>query len=318
MALEHLLHPTNIHLYSKNNNSAKIVLEPLERGFGYTLGFALKQIMLQTLPGASLTKVKLNDGLNSYDVDIPCQESVSELLLNLQAIEFKLVEGVSEGKLFVKLSDTAKEVYAGDVEVSEGVEILTPDVFICQYEGKTKLEIEAKVELGVGYKASDQSFADRYFLLDASFSPVVSFHYNVENARVAQKTDLDKLVLDVQTDGSLSPSEVVSLAARNLRSQMSAIVDENQLTERMQVEEEPAIDPFLLKTVEELDLTVRSANCLKSKNLFYIGDLVQRTESELMKTPNFGRKSLTEIKEKLTSYGYSLGTIVEDWPKHLL
>ncbi|WP_119343351.1 DNA-directed RNA polymerase subunit alpha [Facilibium subflavum] len=318
MALEHLLHPTNINLQDKDKNNAKIVLEPLERGFGYTLGFALKQIMLQSLSGASLTKVKINEGIDNYETKIACIETISELILNLQAIEFKLADDVAKGTVSIKLSGKAREVYAADLTVSEGVEILTPEVFICQYEGKEKLDIEAVVALGVGYQPAEKIFEDAYFLLDASFSPVVSFSYNVENARVAQKTDLDKLILNVQTDGSLSPSEALAVAARNIQSQMSEIVDEEQLAERMQVEEEPQIDPFLLKTVEELDLTVRSANCLKSENIRYIGELVQRSESELMKTPNFGKKSLTEIKEKLGSYGYSLGTFVESWPQDLL
>ncbi len=318
MALEHLLHPTNINCQDKNNKNSKIILEPLERGFGYTLGFALKQIMLQGLSGSALAKVKINNGVDDETAKLACHESLPELLLNLQAVEFKLDEGVTEGSLSIELSGKSGEVYAGDLTVSEGVEVLNPEVFICAYEGKEKLSIDALIESGSGYRATEKTFDDGYFLLDASFSPVVSFNYNVENARVAQKTDLDKLVLDVQTDGSLSPSEALSQAAQKIQTQMSEIVDEDELAERMHVEEEPQIDPFLLKTVEELDLTVRSANCLKSENLRYIGELVQKTESELMKTPNFGKKSLTEIKEKLSSYGYSLGTIVDDWPKDLL
>lgn len=317
MALEHLLHPTTVNNLEKNDKEAKIILEPLERGFGYTLGFSLKQILANALAGAALTRVKFNDG-DDLSAQLPTVETIEEILLNLQAIEFKLSPEHKTAKIAIKLSGKAKDVYAADLTVSEGLEILNPDVYICQYEGKEKLSIDGQIDLGVGYVAADQGFVDGCFVLDASYSPIVSCSYNVENARVAQKTDLDKLILEIKTDGSLTPSEALSLAAQKIQTQMSNIVDEDELAERLYVEEEPQIDSFLLKTVEELDLTVRSANCLKSENIRYIGELVQRTESELMKTPNFGRKSLNEIKEKLSSYGYSLGTIVDDWPKELI
>lgn len=317
MALEHLLHPTTVNNLEKNDKEAKIILEPLERGFGYTLGFSLKQILANALAGAALTRVKFNDG-DDLSVKLPTAETIEEILLNLQAIEFKLLPEHKSAEIAIKLSGKSKDIYAADLTVSEGLEILNPDVYICQYEGKEKLSIDGQINLGVGYIAAEQAFADGWFMLDASYSPIVSCTYNVENARVAQKTDLDKLILEIKTDGSLTPSEALSLAAQKIQTQMSNIVDEAELAERLYVEEEPQIDPFLLKTVEELDLTVRSANCLKSENIRYIGELVQRTESELMKTPNFGRKSLNEIKEKLSSYGYSLGTIVDDWPKELI
>lgn len=317
MALEHLLHPTTVNNLEKNDKEAKIIMEPLERGFGYTLGFSLKQILANALAGAALTRVKFNDG-DDLSTKLPTTETLEEMLLNLQAIEFKLSPEHKAGEITIKLSGKAKEIYAADLTVSEGLEILNPDVYICQYEGKEKLSIHGQIDLGVGYVAAEQGFADGWFMLDASYSPIVSCAYNVENARVAQKTDLDKLILEIKTDGSLTPSEALSLAAQKIQTQMSNIVDEDELAERLYVEEEPQIDPFLLKTVEELDLTVRSANCLKSENIRYIGELVQRTESELMKTPNLGRKSLNEIKEKLSSSGYSLGTIVDDWPKELI
>lgn len=316
MALENLLHPTTINNLEKNNKEAKIVLEPLERGFGYTLGFSLKQILANVLAGAALTKVKFNDG-NHASVKLPVSETLEEVLLNLQAIEFKLSPEHKAGTVSIKLSGKAKEIYAADLVVSEGLEILNSDVYLCYYEGKDKLSIDGGVNLGVGYVAVEQNFVDGWFLLDASYSPIVSCKYNVENARVAQNTDLDKLILEIKTDGSLTPSEALSLAAQKIQTQMSNVVDVDELAERLYVEEEPQIDPFLLKTVEELDLTVRSANCLKSENIRYIGELVQLTESELMKTPNFGRKSLNEIKEKISSYDYSLGTIIDDWPKEL-
>lgn len=317
MALEHLLHPTTVNNFEKNDREAKIILEPLERGVGYTLGFSLKQILANTLSGAALTKVKFNDGADAL-ATLATSETLEEILLNLQSVEFNLAAEHKKATISLRISGKSKEIYAADLTLSEGLGVLNPNLYICRYEGKEKFTIEGQVDVGVGYQAAKEGFVDGWFMLDASYSPIVSFSYNVENARVAQKTDLDKLILTIQTDGSLMPSEALSLAAQKLQMQMTNIVDEEALAERLYVEEEPQIDPFLLKTVEELDLTVRSANCLKSEHIRYIGELVQCTESELMKTPNFGRKSLNEIKEKLSSYGYSLGTIVTDWPKDLI
>ncbi|WP_395946979.1 DNA-directed RNA polymerase subunit alpha [Caedibacter taeniospiralis] len=317
MALEHLLHPTTVNNFEKNDREAKIILEPLERGFGYTLGFSLKQILANTLSGAALTKVKFNDGADAL-AKLATSETLEEILLNLQSVEFNLAAEYKKATISLKISGKSKEIYAADLTLSEGLGVLNPDLYICRYEGKEKVTIEGEVDVGVGYQAAKEGFVDGWFMLDASYSPIVSFSYSVENARVAQKTDLDKLILTIQTDGSLTPSEALSLGAQKLQMQMANMIDEEALAERLYVEEEPKIDPFLLKTVEELDLTVRSANCLKSEHIRYIGELVQCTESELMKTPNFGRKSLNEIKEKLSSYGYSLGTIVADWPKDLI
>jgi DNA-directed RNA polymerase subunit alpha len=277
----------------------------------------LKQILANTLSGAALTKVKFNDGADAL-AKLATSETLEEILLNLQSVEFNLAAEYKKATISLKISGKSKEIYAADLTLSEGLGVLNPDLYICRYEGKEKVTIEGEVDVGVGYQAAKEGFVDGWFMLDASYSPIVSFSYSVENARVAQKTDLDKLILTIQTDGSLTPSEALSLGAQKLQMQMANMIDEEALAERLYVEEEPKIDPFLLKTVEELDLTVRSANCLKSEHIRYIGELVQCTESELMKTPNFGRKSLNEIKEKLSSYGYSLGTIVADWPKDLI
>lgn len=316
MALEHLLHPTTVNNLERNINEAKIILEPLERGFGYTLGFSLKEVLANALSGAALTQVRFNNGANAA-AGLPTTETLEEILLNLQSVQFRFSGDYKHATIGLKLSGKKKEIYAADLTASEGLEILNPDLYICLYEGKEKLVIDGQINLDFGYKAASESFANGWFLLDASHSPIISFNYNVKNARVAQNTDLDKLILEIKTDGSLSPSEALSLAAQKLQTQMSNVVDEDALAEHLYVEEEPKIDPFLLKTVEELDLTVRSANCLKSENIRYIGELLQRSDSELMKTPNFGRKSLNEIKGKLSTYGYSLGTIVDDWPKEL-
>ena len=313
MILEHLLQPTNINRRDQGKRNSRIVFEPLERGFGYTLGFTLKETMLKMLSGSALSKVKINDGVSNEMSELGCSENVQELLLNLQTIEVKLDDGVLEGRLSIRLSGKPKKVYSHDLELSSGIKIINTEAFICNYNGKEDLSIHAIIESGIGYRSTKKTFENQYFLLDSSFSPVTSFTYSVENARVAQKTDLDKLILNIQTDGTISPSEALSLAAKKIQSQMSEMVDESKLVKRIHAEEEPELDPFLLKTIEELDLTVRSANCLKSENLRYIGELVQKTESQLMRTSNFGKKSLTEIKDKLSSYGYSLGTIIENW-----
>lgn len=317
MTLKHLLQPTSIHCQERNNNQLKVVVEPLERGFGYTLGFALKEVMLQGLSGTALTRVKIDDGITDYKAKLTCAESVSELLINLQLLKFRLGSELMQRTLIISISGKRRIVYAGDFQMPEDLELLNPDALICNYHGKKKITLEMKIQQGIGYQASNAIHNNNSFMLDASFSPVLSCYYNVENARVGRNTDLDKLILEVKTDGSISPIEAFTVTARKIQQPMSEIVDENQIAARMPIEESNEIDPFLLKRVEELDLTVRSANCLKSEKLSYIGELIQKKESELMKTPNFGRKSLLEIKEKLSLYDYSLGTVVENWPKDL-
>jgi DNA-directed RNA polymerase subunit alpha len=315
MTLEPLLYPTNIDCQDKSN-SAKITFEPLERGFGYTLGFALKETMLKRLSGSALSKVRINNETSGTLVTT-CHGSLEEILLNLQTIVFQLDKGATEASLSVEISSKHRKVYSGDLKLTGAVKILDQEILICNYKGTDKLSISGVIESGIGYRATEKTFEDQHFLLDAPFSPVISCNYTVENARVAQKTDLDKLVLEIKTNGNISPSEALRKSAKKVQSQISEMVNKTELDERKHVEEKPPINPFLLKTVEELDLTVRSANCLKSENLHYIGELVQKTESQLMKTSNFGKKSLTEIKEKLSSYGYSLGTVLKDWPKQL-
>lgn len=318
MQLQHLLQPENIITKEDNDTHAKIILEPLERGFGYTLGFALKQIMLTALPGIAVTKIKINGGKTTSDADvIATQESIAEIMLNVQLMRFDLAEGVEKGTVSFTLSGKAKQVNTDEGEFSDGVSLISQPAILCHYQGKDKVSIEIVVERGLGYRPVDEVFAEGYFMLDASFSPVMDFDYSVENARVGQRTDLDRLILKVETDGSISPTTALSLAAQKIQSQLKNIVDIQAIEERMSVQEAPQIDPYLLRSVEELDLTVRSANCLKSENIRYIGELVRKTESELLKTPNFGKKSLNEIKEKLSEAGYSLGTVIENWPENI-
>lgn len=318
MQLQHLLQPENIITKEENDQHAKIILEPLERGFGYTLGFVLKQIMLTALPGVAATKVKINGGKCTSDADvIAAQESIAELLLNIQSMRFDLASEVNVGTVSFSFSGKAKSVNSDEAEFSDGVTLISQPAHFCHYLGKEKLTIEFEVERGLGYRPVNAVFQDGYFMLDASFSPVMDFEYSVENARVGQRTDLDKLILKVETDGSVAPTQALSIAAQKIQSQLKHIVDIEAIEERMSVQEAPQIDSYLLRSVEELDLTVRSANCLKSENIRYIGELVRKTESELLKTPNFGKKSLNEIKEKLSEAGYSLGTVVDNWPENI-
>jgi DNA-directed RNA polymerase subunit alpha len=315
MELEYLLHPTNINTKDKGDADTRITLEPLERGFGYTLGFALRECMLFSLSGCSLTAVSINKKTSLSNELNATKEPIDEVLLNIKGLLFTLDDEVDAGTASLKKKGKAQALTGADLVLSEGLTLLNPDHIIATLVDKKELNIEAHITTGRGYVSQTDVNKDGFFMLDGSYSPILRFNYSVENARVEQKTDLDKLVIDISTDGSISPADALSKSAVMLQNIMSELVDTDAVAERLHVEEEPEIDPFLLKPVEELDLTVRSANCLKSENIRYIGELVQRTESSLLKTPNFGKKSLTEIKEKITENGYSLGTIVENWPE---
>ena len=316
MQIEHLLQAGNVTI-DESSDRAKIILEPLERGFGYTLGFSLKEIMLNTMTGYAITKINIikKSGLvTSHDFDT----SIEEIILNIQSIRFVLDQNTYEAQGNLKI-DADAFVYADDFTLSQGATLITDNNLICKNISKDAINISFTITRGQGYQASQQTndLDNNVYFPDASFSPVVNFEFNVENARVGQKTDLDKLLLNIQTDGSITPTEALKIAANNLLSQLNNIVDISTIESRLNVQEMPAIDNFLLKSVEELELTVRSANCLKSERINYIGNLVQKTEMELMKTPNFGKKSLNEIKEKLLEHGYSLGSTIENWPKNM-
>ena len=313
MALEQLLYPSSIETKeSEDESSSKIIIEPLERGFGYTLGYALRQTMLFSLPGCAIHQVKINDIKSLTEEIKDTVEPIDELILNIKGILVSMDEDIQETTIKLSKKGKNQTVLASDFDTPNGVNILNPDTVIANVNGE--LNIDAKIIRGRGYKGTESVIKDGYFQLDCTFSPVLKFNYSIDNARVERKTDLNKLSLDILTDGSISATEALSACTVMLQNQMSNMVDAEAIEERLKVEEEPQIDPFLLRPVEDLDLTVRSANCLKSENIRYIGELVQRTESALLKTPNFGKKSLTEIKAKLLENGYSLGTIVEDWP----
>ncbi|ADN74508.1 DNA-directed RNA polymerase subunit alpha [Ferrimonas balearica DSM 9799] len=299
---------------------AKVTLEPLERGFGHTLGNALRRILLSSMPGCAVTEVEIDGVLHEYSSKEGVQEDVLEILLNLKGLAVKL-EGKDEAILTLSKSG-AGPVTAADITHDGDVEIVNPEHLICTLTGAdAEISMRIKVELGRGYipaSARAQVEEDERpigrLLVDASFSPVVRIAYNVEAARVEQRTDLDKLIIDMHTDGTLDPEEAIRRSATILAEQLEAFVDLRDVSEPEEKEEKPEFDPILLRPVDDLELTVRSANCLKAEAIHYIGDLVQRTEVELLKTPNLGKKSLTEIKDVLASRGLSLGMRLENWP----
>jgi DNA-directed RNA polymerase subunit alpha len=297
---------------------ARVVMEPFERGYGHTLGNALRRILLSSMPGYAITQVRIDGVLHEYSAIEGVQEDVVDILLNLKGIAFKL-HNRSEATL--RLVKKGKGVVtAGDIETTHDVEIINPEHVIAHITGNTELSMELKVEQGRGYQPVASRRVEEHehvignILLDASFSPVRRVSYTVESARVEQRTDLDKLVMDIETNGVLEPEEAVRYAARILMDQLAVFAELKGTPAVTETPRAPAIDPILLRPVDDLELTVRSANCLKAENIYYIGDLIQRTETELLKTPNLGRKSLNEIKDVLAAHGLSLGMRLENWP----
>jgi DNA-directed RNA polymerase subunit alpha len=302
-----------------NPRRAKVTLEPLERGFGHTLGNALRRILLSSMPGCAVTEVEIDGVLHEYSSKEGVQEDIIEILLNLKGLAV-LLEGKDEAIITITKSGEGP-VTAADIQHDGDVTIANPDHVICTLTGEGSISMRIKVETGRGYvpasarrDAEEEERAIGRLLVDASFSPVVRIAYDVDSARVEQRTDLDKLVLDMETNGTLDPEEAIRRASTILAEQLDAFVELRDIKEVEQVEEKPLFDPILLRPVDDLELTVRSANCLKAEAIQYIGDLVQRAEVELLKTPNLGKKSLTEIKDVLASRGLSLGMRLENWP----
>lgn len=314
-----LLKPRIIDVQSLSPVHARVVMEPFERGYGHTLGNALRRILLSSMPGAAPTEVSIDGVLHEYSTLEGVREDVVDILLNLKGVVLKL-HGRNEATL--SLSKKGEGVVtAGDIETSHDVEIVNPSHVIAHIAPGGKLEMQIKVETGRGYVpanarpfAKDEGKTIGRILMDASFSPVRRVSYQVESARVEQRTDLDKLIIDLETNGAIDPEESIRYAARVLMDQLSVFSDlENTSVAPVEQKQIP-VAPELLRPVDDLELTVRSANCLKAENIYYIGDLIQRTETELLKTPNLGRKSLNEIKEVLASRGLTLGMKLENWP----
>ena len=304
-------------------NKAEVTLEPFERGYGHTLGNALRRVLLSSMIGYAPTEVTISGVLHEFSTIDGVQEDVVNILLNLKGVVFKL-HGRDEVTLTLR-KDGEGAVSAADIQVPHDVEIINPQHIIANLSQDGKLDMQIKVEKGRGYvPGTMRRYADEptksvgRIVLDASFSPVKRVSYAVENARVEQRTDLDKLVMEIETNGTISAEDAVRASARILVEQLAvfAQLEGNELAAFDQPQRGGAavFDPILLRPVDELELTVRSANCLKAENIYYIGDLIQRTENELLKTPNLGRKSLNEIKEVLASRGLTLGMKLENWP----
>ena len=298
--------------------SASIVVEPLERGFAMTLGNALRRILLSSLQGASVTAVQIDGVLHEFSSIPGVREDVTDIVLNLKSLALRY-HGDEPRRINLTASGPG-EVTAGMIDASHDVEIVDPDLVICTLDDGTKINVEMTVTTGKGYVPAAQIRAEDAPIglipIDAVYSPVRRVAFRVENTRVGQVTDYDKLVLDVETDGTITPEDVVGLAARILQDQLQTFInfEEPSVATEDASPNEPVFNRNLLRKVDELELSVRSANCLKNDNIIYIGDLVQKSEQEMLRTPNFGRKSLNEIKEVLSTMGLHLGMEVTEWP----
>lgn len=311
-----LLKPRIIDVQSLSPVHAKVVMEPFERGYGHTLGNALRRILLSSMPGYAATEVSIDGVLHEYSTIDGVQEDVVDILLNLKGVVFKLH---NREEAVLQLSKEGEGIVrAGDIVVSHDVEIINPEHVIAHLSSGGKLALELKVEKNRGYlpgnlrQLADAGKSIGKLVLDASFSPVRRVSYFVESARVEQRTDLDKLIMEIETNGVIEPEEAIRTAARILMEQLSVFADLEGTALPVEHQKAAQVDPLLLRPVDDLELTVRSANCLKAENIYYIGDLIQRTENELLKTPNLGRKSLNEIKEVLAARGLTLGMKLEN------
>lgn len=312
------LTPRIIDVHNISPLQARVVMEPFERGYGHTLGNALRRVLLSSMPGYAPTEVKISGVVHEYSALEGVQEDVVDLLLNLKGIVLKM-HNTTEAVLTLKKLGMGV-VTANDIETNHDVEIINPDHVIAHLNSDGQLDMEIKVEMGRGYvpatsrKNADDGHVIGTIMLDASFSPVRRVSYTVESARVEQRTDLDKLIIDLETNGAVDAEEAIRYAARILVDQLSFFAELESTPLPKEQPKAPQIDPILLRPVDDLELTVRSANCLKVENIYYIGDLIQRTEAELLRTPNLGRKSLNEIKEVLATRELSLGMKLENWP----
>lgn len=320
--MNEMLTPKVLKVQSETPNHSRIVLEPLESGYGYTLGTAIRRILMSSMPGSAITEAKIEGVLHEYTTIEGVQEDVVNILLNLKDVALKLTVG-SEAMLTLNMEGPC-EVTAGDIQLTHDVEIINPELVIAHLNENGKLNMTLKVEKGMGYHSADtfnrlldedvEQQAVGVLKIDNTFSPVKKVAYFVDKTRVGNRTDLDKLTIDLHTNGTLDPEDAIRISASIMQRQLHAFVD-------MKFEESCAdkkvhndFDPVLLRPVDDLELTVRSANCLKAENINFIGDLVQKSENELLQTPNLGKKSLTEIKDVLASRSLALGMKLENWP----
>jgi DNA-directed RNA polymerase subunit alpha len=308
----------DVNVQENDGRTGRLIAEPLERGFGLTLGNAIRRVLLSSLQGAAITSVKIKGVVHEFSTIPGVKEDLTDILLNLKSIAVK-VHSPGLKKMYIKANGSG-EIRAGNFETDSETEIMNKDQLIMTLDSNADVEIEANIETGKGYVsaevAQDEDKIIGEIKLDAMFSPVVKATYKIENSRVGQVTDYDKLIFDVETNGVISPDDAIALSARILQDQLQSFInfDEPEIQQDQDSAEKLSFNSNLLKKVEELELSVRSANCLKNDNIIYIGDLVQKTESEMLRTPNFGRKSLNEIKEVLTQMELNLGMSVPDWP----
>lgn len=308
----------DVNVQENDGRTGRLIAEPLERGFGLTLGNAIRRVLLSSLQGAAITSVKIKGVVHEFSTIPGVKEDLTDILLNLKAIAVK-VHSPGLKKMYIKANGSG-EIRAGNFETDSETEIMNKDQLIMTLDANADVEIEANIETGKGYVSAEVAQDENKIIgeikLDAMFSPVIKATYKIENSRVGQVTDYDKLIFDVETNGVISPDDAIALSARILQDQLQAFInfDEPEIEKDQDSAEKLSFNSNLLKKVEELELSVRSANCLKNDNIIYIGDLVQKTESEMLRTPNFGRKSLNEIKEVLTQMELNLGMSVPDWP----
>jgi len=313
------LKPRAVKVQVVNDYHAKVVIEPFERGFGHTLGNALRRVLLSSMPGCAVIEAEIDGVLHEYTSIEGVQEDVVEILLNLKNVALRMHQ---RDEAYLTLSKKGPgPVTAGDIATDHDVDVMNPEMVIATLNKGGNLNMNLKVARGRGYQPAAQRnrFEDisgpiGRLQLDASFSPIRRVSYSVESARVEQRTDLDKLILDIETNGTIDAEEAIRRAGNILKDQLSVFVDLQGNEDGIGEDPQSQIDPMLLRPVDDLELTVRSANCLKAESINYIGDLVQRTEVELLRTPNLGKKSLTEIKEVLAQHDLALGMILDNWP----
>jgi DNA-directed RNA polymerase subunit alpha len=318
-SISEFLKPRSVRVQPETATRARIIIEPFERGFGHTLGNALRRVLLSSMPGAAIVETEIEGVLHEYTSIEGVQEDVVEILLNLKDVALRM-HARDRAELTLAKKGPGP-VTAGDIAHDHDVEVVNPDLVIANLTSAGELKMVLTIERGRGYRPAtqpqegdEQAATIGRLRLDASFSPIRRVTYNVEAARVEQRTDLDKLILDVETNGTIDAEEAIRRAGAILKDQLAVFVDLQGEDQASAGTSETQVDPLLMRPVDELELTVRSANCLKAENINYIGDLIQRTEVELLRTPNLGKKSLTEIKEVLESHGLALGMRVENWP----
>ena len=311
-----LLVPTEIQVDDISPTLSKVTLEPLERGFGHTLGNALRRILLSSMPGAAVTDVVIDGITHEYSTIEGVREDVIDILLNIKDMPVKVIEG-DTAEIVLDVTGPC-DVLASSFEVPGNVELVDQDFHVASIIDKVNLKMTLTVKTGRGYEPADlRDDEDRVvggLKVDASYSPVKRVSYNVDNARFEKRTDLDKLLIELETDGTLDPKMAIEHAATIFQQQLSAFVDLDAIAEQEAKKDQNDFDPLLLRSIEELELTVRSTNCLKAESIFLIGDLIHRSEFDLLKTPNLGKKSLNGIKDVLASKNLSLGMTVENWP----